>query len=700
MGAYLQAAGTYTAGTAAPVPPIPAGATAGDIMVLLCESSNAAIVNDAALKSAGWAEITGSPQGTGSGTAATRLTGYWKRHDGSETNPNLGDSGDHTGGTVLLYRGCISSGNPINDSAGSVAASASTAVGFPGITTTVDDCLVVNAVAWSTDTASAQASGWDNDDLLGLTEVIDAGSTAGNGGGISVAQGLKESAGAVASTSATLATSSVQGRLTFGLIPEPVPDGDVTLTAVESGSNFAQGAAWASLSYSGNDDGESTRWTDWQKAGNYTVDTGYVVFSGAALAGGSPVSAAKLRLYVTTRNDGDAKYDLSAEYYDFQGASDSGDFVKRVTTHAVVPKRLNTISTNAYCELDVDPAMLSGITKGRIGFRLTLWSATDPDPPAGSNGITWQSHANTNKPQLVVTLTADEDTTEVTRTIRTSWRTRAAVTRTRATWWHTRANVILTRGTGWHVRTAVDTTRTTGWRVRGHATRLASTSWRVRRAVAATRCTSWMVRATVPVTRSTSWQTRGLAATACSTRWHTRGTVTASTSTSWHTWGTASAGWSTSWRVRGAVTRTVRTGWRVLPPHGVVIVLRSTRWHTRAQVTTTRATGWSVRRAVDPVARTTRWAVRATATRTTSTWWRTRATARTTRATRWQVRAAIHVTRKTRWRVLGEYIPIPGTSVRCTTWIIPTATATATASLETMASTWVHPTTAGEATHD
>lgn len=234
MDAYLAGVGAYTAGTGAPTPPIPASAQAGDILVMVIETSNQAVANDAALVSAGWAHISPSPQGI----TGTMLTAYWKRHNGAESNPAIGDSGNHTGASILAFRDCKASGNPINASAGDTASS-STSVTVPGLTTTVDGCLVVSVVAWGTDTATGQASGWANSDLVGLTEVLDAGSTAGNGGGVSVAVGTRRSAGSVGATTATLASASAQGRISFALIPEL--DHDVTFVEEFTGSN---GAAW------------------------------------------------------------------------------------------------------------------------------------------------------------------------------------------------------------------------------------------------------------------------------------------------------------------------------------------------------------------------------------------------------------------------------------------------------------------------
>ena len=217
-----QAVGTVTSGTGAITPTWPTH-QAGDVALLVIESANQAI---SLSTPAGFVEVTGSPQGTGTagGTAATRLAVYWKRATtSSESSPTVADSGDHQIARIITFRGVIGSGNPWDVTAGGVAASASTAVSIPGATTTVANTLVVTIVANGTDTTSAQTSGWTNANLTSLTERMDNNTSSGNGGGFGVATGVKATAGAYGATTATLATSSVQGKLSIALKPAALP---------------------------------------------------------------------------------------------------------------------------------------------------------------------------------------------------------------------------------------------------------------------------------------------------------------------------------------------------------------------------------------------------------------------------------------------------------------------------------------------
>jgi alpha-tubulin suppressor-like RCC1 family protein len=214
----FQAAGTAVSGTTSVSPTWPAHQS-GDVALLIVESANQAI---SLSTPAGFVEIAGSPQGTGTagGTAATRLAVFWKRATtSSESSPTVADSGNHQRAQIVTVRGAAASGNPWDVTAGGVAASAGTSVSIPGATTTVANTLVVAIVANATDTSTAQTSGWINANLTILTERADSNTTSSNGGGFGVATGVKASAGAYGATTATLATSSAQGLLSIALKP-------------------------------------------------------------------------------------------------------------------------------------------------------------------------------------------------------------------------------------------------------------------------------------------------------------------------------------------------------------------------------------------------------------------------------------------------------------------------------------------------
>lgn len=211
------AASAFTSSGVTATVPIPTGTEVDDILVLLAETANQAVT-----PISGWTDITNSPQSTGTtgGSTSTRLTALWKRATAYELSTATATTpAEHIGAVMLAFRGCPSTGDPFNVTAGTVEANNDTSVAIPGATTTVDECLVVAAVAHYRDIATAQFSGWTNADLGSVTEIVDAGTTQGNGGGIGVATGTKASAGAYGDTTATCALTSNYAMLSFALAP-------------------------------------------------------------------------------------------------------------------------------------------------------------------------------------------------------------------------------------------------------------------------------------------------------------------------------------------------------------------------------------------------------------------------------------------------------------------------------------------------
>jgi len=210
-------AATATAGGVGPVSPgIPAGTTTNDIMILYVETGNQAVT-----AISGWTLVGagGVAQATG---LVTMLTIMWKRAGASETAPgvSIAAGGDHIVSRIATFRGCVTSGSPINATNPTVQNTASASVSIAGVTTTVADCMICAAVATGQDVAStANISGWTNASLASpaITENMDNWDTTGNGGGFGAAYGGKATAGATGATTATLVTANTQAMMTFAL---------------------------------------------------------------------------------------------------------------------------------------------------------------------------------------------------------------------------------------------------------------------------------------------------------------------------------------------------------------------------------------------------------------------------------------------------------------------------------------------------
>lgn len=137
--------------------------------------------------------------------------------------PTVADPGNHVYARILTYRGVISTGDPWDVTGGGVKATASTSVTVTGVTTTLTNTLIVQAVAQDIDAAATAFSAQANANLTSVLERSDFGTASGNGGGVGVWDGVKATAGATGDSTATV-TSSINAFLTIALKREPPPE--------------------------------------------------------------------------------------------------------------------------------------------------------------------------------------------------------------------------------------------------------------------------------------------------------------------------------------------------------------------------------------------------------------------------------------------------------------------------------------------
>lgn len=211
------AAGAAAYSTATIIPSLPAGIAAGDVLLLFVETSNQN-VSIRSQNGGTWAQVARSPQGT----TGTRLTAFWSRYNGTQGAPTVSDSGDHQIGRIIAIRGAATSGDPCNITAGGVEAVTDTTGSIPGATTTVDNCLIVTAIATSLpdyNYDNDRFSNWTNADLTNLSERVDCSRNVGNGGGLGIATGIKAEAGAYGNTAVTLTISAYKGMMSIAIKP-------------------------------------------------------------------------------------------------------------------------------------------------------------------------------------------------------------------------------------------------------------------------------------------------------------------------------------------------------------------------------------------------------------------------------------------------------------------------------------------------
>lgn len=208
------AAGAQANGTGDVTPALYTGHTLDDILVLAVQSNN-----QTAAAPAGWTRMgPAAGIGTAAAAGATRLTMFWKRHDGSETDPTVTDTGDHTLAFTFGIRGCPTSGDPFRNIGATRKVTASTTSTGSAGATPADNCMIVQLFATALDTGSAAFSSPTNATLSSVTERADVATTDGNGGGIGLITGVLATAGSFDATTATVSSTTDVG-LAFCFLP-------------------------------------------------------------------------------------------------------------------------------------------------------------------------------------------------------------------------------------------------------------------------------------------------------------------------------------------------------------------------------------------------------------------------------------------------------------------------------------------------
>jgi hypothetical protein len=213
----VRAVGALAQGTGAISPGIPSGTLQDDILLLFVETADEFFTVTGGTET--WTQVADSPQRV---TPDTMLSVYWARSSqDTPTGPSVSDSGNHTIGRMIAFSGAITTGNPWEVTSGGTEAVSDTTGSITGDTTTIDDCMIVAAMATDlpdqNDTTSF--SGVANGDLASVTERIDNCRNAGNGGCIFAATGELATAGTYGATTVTLEDAAQKAFMTIALKP-------------------------------------------------------------------------------------------------------------------------------------------------------------------------------------------------------------------------------------------------------------------------------------------------------------------------------------------------------------------------------------------------------------------------------------------------------------------------------------------------
>ena len=228
--------GTWGSGTSAISPGLPASMQAGDFCLLFIESANEAIsiTNNGSIT---WTQVTNSPVSNGV-TAATalavRFAVYYGWYSSGTTAPTIADSGNHTTGIIMAFRG-VDPTTPFDATPVALATetTARTALAPPGITTATDNAMVIYGIALDADVTTSNPGAITgtptNANLTNLTLQHAQTISSGVGGGIGVITGFKATAGSSGAITGATTPSSTHTYLTMALRPQATFDITVTI---------------------------------------------------------------------------------------------------------------------------------------------------------------------------------------------------------------------------------------------------------------------------------------------------------------------------------------------------------------------------------------------------------------------------------------------------------------------------------------
>lgn len=243
----VRAVGTVASDGGAVSPGLPAGTQVGDLLVMGCETSGGQTITVS-----GWTLVPtcGNFVETGNVAASdTRLTTYSRVATGSDPT-TTNDSGNHQtcriiGITTLTY----DSADPFDVCEDSTQTSGTTSISIVGDTATTSNSLVVAFTAGAIDPAAADAnacSSGANANLTSFTPRINNREQAGNGGYLCAWTGVRSTATAWGTTTATGAESTIWANRSLNINANP-PTQTATATRTNTPTNTATRTPTASV---------------------------------------------------------------------------------------------------------------------------------------------------------------------------------------------------------------------------------------------------------------------------------------------------------------------------------------------------------------------------------------------------------------------------------------------------------------------
>jgi hypothetical protein len=222
---YFVGEGVRFAGTGATAGVLPGGLAVDDLLMWTMETEGED--TDAEALPDSWVAVDGSGGSVASATDSaadrTRLTIGYIFYSGTPPDLTSTDPGDHHVGVITAWRG-VNTTTPIHAQQSSSDATNDTAMSVTGLTTTLDDCLIVQVEANGDDNAVGGCVGWSsvaNANLAApaVRHAGCAGTSSGSDGSVGVWFGGLASQGATGTLTGTIGASEESASWTIALAP-------------------------------------------------------------------------------------------------------------------------------------------------------------------------------------------------------------------------------------------------------------------------------------------------------------------------------------------------------------------------------------------------------------------------------------------------------------------------------------------------
>ena len=220
MAITFVAAGTGAGGTATATPGMPAGATTGDILILVIEGEGEDVNADSPPTGGAWNTIGSIASATDGAVDRTRCSVYWAWYD-SGINRVVPDAGNHTIARIYALRG-VDTTDPIDATSTSGSAlNATSHTAATGLSSVTNGAMAVLAYTHGDGTGTVPAS-WANANLVSANNGGYYENNSGSDGTVGIIYGIKTTAGAIGSF--TWGTTASEERAWWAMALRPLSE--------------------------------------------------------------------------------------------------------------------------------------------------------------------------------------------------------------------------------------------------------------------------------------------------------------------------------------------------------------------------------------------------------------------------------------------------------------------------------------------